>query len=115
MELDELEDVPEPGLAKVITRAYQTDTYLSSKASTVVAEANGQVVGVVFGYPSENEDDINNVLINLSKRVLILKPHTFPIPRPIPMSGTWIQLPSILTGRAMGLAASCLLLFPEWL
>lgn len=68
MELDELEDVPEPGLAKVITRAYQTDTYLSSKASTVVAEANGQVVGVVFGYPSENEDDINNVLINLSKK-----------------------------------------------
>ena len=68
MELDELEDVPEPGLAKVITRAYQTDTYLSSKASTVVAEADGQVVGVVFGYPSENEDAINQVLINLSKK-----------------------------------------------
>lgn len=70
MQLDELEDVPEPGLAKVITRAYQTKTYLSDKASTVVAEADadGQVVGVVFGYPSENEDDINKVLINLSKQ-----------------------------------------------
>ena len=68
MQLDELEDVPEPGLAKVITRAYQTKTYLSDKASTVVAEADGQVVGVVFGYPSENEDDINRVLINLSRQ-----------------------------------------------
>ncbi len=68
MQLDELEDVPEPGLAKVITRAYQTKTYLSDKASTVVAEADGQVVGVVFGYPSENEDDINRVLYNLSKQ-----------------------------------------------
>ncbi len=67
MQLEELEDVPEPGLAKVITKAYRTRTYLSSKASTVVAEANGQVVGVVFGYPSENEREINNVLYKLSK------------------------------------------------
>lgn len=68
MQLEELEDVPEPGLAKVITKAYQTDTYLFDKASTVVAEADGQVVGVMFGYPSENERTINQVLYNLSKQ-----------------------------------------------
>ncbi|UDM32338.1 GNAT family N-acetyltransferase [Lentilactobacillus laojiaonis] len=68
MELDVLDDVSEPGLAKVITKAYQTDTYLYDKATTVVAEADGQVVGVAFGYPSENETDINQVLYNLSKQ-----------------------------------------------
>ena len=68
MELSELDDVSEPGLEKVITKAYQTDAYLGDKATTVVAEADGQVVGVAFGYPSENEDAINQVLYDLSKR-----------------------------------------------
>jgi len=67
MELSELEDVPEPGLEKVITGAYQTDEYLGDKATTVVAEADGQVVGVAFGYPSDNEDAVNQVLYDLSK------------------------------------------------
>ncbi|WP_283679766.1 GNAT family N-acetyltransferase [Lentilactobacillus sp. Marseille-Q4993] len=68
MELNELDDVSEPGLAKVITRAYQTDAYLGGKAITVVAEADGQVIGVLFGYPSENEDAINKVLYDISKK-----------------------------------------------
>lgn len=53
MELDELEDVPEPGLAKVITRAYQTDTYLSSKASTVVAEPMAKLLGLCLVTPAK--------------------------------------------------------------
>ncbi|GAK48596.1 acetyltransferase [Secundilactobacillus oryzae JCM 18671] len=66
MQLEELEDVPEPGLEKVITMAYRTKDYLSGKATTVVAEANGQVVGVAFGYPSENEEAVDRVLEDLS-------------------------------------------------
>ena len=68
MQLEELEDIPEPGLEKVITMAYRTRTYLSDKATTVVAEANGQVVGVAFGYPGENEEAVDRVLENLSAK-----------------------------------------------
>ncbi|GAB6093643.1 N-acetyltransferase [Furfurilactobacillus curtus] len=62
MELEELEDVPDPAVLKAITAAYQSEAYLSGKATTVVAEANGQVVGVAFGYPDENEAAVDRVL-----------------------------------------------------
>ncbi|PWG00575.1 N-acetyltransferase [Levilactobacillus bambusae] len=68
MQLEELEDVPTPDLLKVIRAAYQTKTYLSGEATTVVAEADGQVVGVAFGYPGENEDAVNDVLERLSAK-----------------------------------------------
>ncbi|MFC6290918.1 GNAT family N-acetyltransferase [Levilactobacillus angrenensis] len=66
MELTDLEDVPGPDLLKVITAAYRTRTYLSGAATTVVAEANGQVVGVAFGYPGENEDVVDDVMTRLA-------------------------------------------------
>nr|WP_250161197.1 GNAT family N-acetyltransferase [Furfurilactobacillus milii] len=62
MELEELEDVPDPAVLKAITAAYQSEAYLSGAATTVVAEANGQVVGVAFGYPDENEQKVDQVL-----------------------------------------------------
>ena len=49
MQLEELDDIPEPDLEQAITAAYRTPDYLSGKATTVVAEADGQVVGVAFG------------------------------------------------------------------
>ncbi|KRK48906.1 N-acetyltransferase GCN5 [Secundilactobacillus kimchicus JCM 15530] len=68
MQLEELEDVPEPDLEKVIAMAYRTRAYLSGIANTVVAEADGQVVGVAFGYPGENEDRVDEVLRRLSDK-----------------------------------------------
>ncbi|WP_407881040.1 GNAT family N-acetyltransferase [Furfurilactobacillus entadae] len=62
MELEELEDVSDPAVLKAITAAYQSEAYLSGVATTVVAEADGQVVGVAFGYPDENEDVVDHVL-----------------------------------------------------
>ena len=66
MALTDLEDVPGPDLLKVITAAYRTRTYLSGAATTVVAEANGQVVGVAFGYPGEREDIVDDVMADLT-------------------------------------------------
>lgn len=68
MQLEELEDVPEPDLEQVITMAYRTHSYLSGDATTVVAEADGQVVGVAFGYPGENEARVDEVLKRLSDK-----------------------------------------------
>ncbi len=68
MELTDLEDVPGPDLLKVITAAYRTRTYLSGAATTVVAEANGQVVGVAFGYPGEKEDIVEDVITRLTAK-----------------------------------------------
>lgn len=68
MQLEDLGDVSDSGLAKVITKAYQTDTYLFDKAATVVAEVDGQVAGVMFGYPSKNEEAINSVMRSLSQQ-----------------------------------------------
>ncbi|ANZ61427.1 GNAT family N-acetyltransferase [Secundilactobacillus paracollinoides] len=73
MQLEELEDVPEPDLEKVITMAYRTRSYLASDATTVVAEANGQVVGVAFGYPGENEARVDEVLRRLSNKSAAFK------------------------------------------
>jgi len=66
MELTDLEDVPGPDLLKVITAAYRTRTYLSGAATTVVAEADGQVVGVAFGYPGERQDIVDDVITRLT-------------------------------------------------
>ncbi|MTV81854.1 GNAT family N-acetyltransferase [Secundilactobacillus folii] len=68
MQLEELDDVPEPDLEKVITMAYRTHSYLSGDATTVVAEADGQVVGVAFGYPGEKEARVDEVLRRLSDK-----------------------------------------------
>lgn len=68
MALTDLEDVPGPDLLKVITAAYRTRTYLSGAATTVVAEANGQVVGVAFGYPGEREDIVDDVMTRLAAK-----------------------------------------------
>ncbi len=69
MQLDELEDVPEGDLLKVIRAAYRTPTYLSGAATTVVAEINHQIIGVAFGYPDKNEDTVDAVLTKISRRV----------------------------------------------
>ncbi|MDT6981098.1 GNAT family N-acetyltransferase [Levilactobacillus zymae] len=66
MALTDLEDVPGPDLLEVITAAYRTRTYLSGAATTVVAEAQGQVVGVAFGYPGEHEDVVDDVMADLT-------------------------------------------------
>lgn len=68
MELTDLEDVPEPDLLQAITAAYRTRTYLSGAATTVVAEANGQVVGVAFGYPGEREDIVDDVFAQITAK-----------------------------------------------
>jgi ribosomal protein S18 acetylase RimI-like enzyme len=68
MQLEELEDVPEPDLEQVIAMAYRTRSYLSGDATTVVAEADGQVVGVAFGYPGQNEARVDEVLRRLSAK-----------------------------------------------
>lgn len=69
MELDELEDVPEGDLLKVIRAAYRTRTYLSGVATTVVAVINQQIAGVAFGYPDKNETKIDTVLSTISQQV----------------------------------------------
>jgi len=69
MQLDELEDVPEGDLLKVIRAAYQLPTYLSGMATTVVAEINQRIVGVAFGYPDKNEDHVDAILTKISQRV----------------------------------------------
>lgn len=66
MQLEELDDIPEPDLEQAITAAYRTPDYLSGKATTVVAEADGQVVGVAFGYPDKNEDAVDDVLARVT-------------------------------------------------
>ncbi|WP_304055171.1 GNAT family N-acetyltransferase [Levilactobacillus namurensis] len=66
MALTDLEDVPGPDLLKVITAAYRNPTYLSGAATTVVAEADGQVVGVAFGYPGEREEIVDDVMADLT-------------------------------------------------
>ncbi|WP_318765708.1 GNAT family N-acetyltransferase [Lactiplantibacillus carotarum] len=66
MQLEELDDIPEPDLEQAITAAYRTPDYLSGTATTVVAEADGQVVGVAFGYPDKNEDAVDDVLARVT-------------------------------------------------
>lgn len=66
MELADFEDVAGPDLLKVITAAYRTPTYLSGAATTVVAEAQGQVIGAAFGYPGEREEIVDDVMIDLT-------------------------------------------------
>ncbi|MCT4487182.1 GNAT family N-acetyltransferase [Levilactobacillus parabrevis] len=68
MELTDLEDVPEPDLLKAITAAYRTRTYLSGPATTVVAEANGHVVGMAFGYPGEREEAVDDVFTQITAK-----------------------------------------------
>lgn len=66
MQLDELEDVPDGDLLKVIRAAYQTKDYLSGKATTVVAVINQKIVGVAFGYPDKYEADVDEIMTKLS-------------------------------------------------
>lgn len=68
MALTDLEDVPGPDLLQVITAAYRTPTYLSGAATTVVAEANGQVVGAAFGYPGDQEEVVDDVMADLTAK-----------------------------------------------
>lgn len=62
MELEELEDVPAPAVLKATTVVAAPDRYASLWYAAVMAEANGQVVGVAFGYPDENEQKVDQVL-----------------------------------------------------
>ena len=66
MQLDELEDVLDGDLLKVIRAAYQTTDYLSGKATTVVAVINQKIVGVAFGYPDKYEADVDEIMTKLS-------------------------------------------------
>lgn len=68
MELSDLEDVPEPELLKAITAAYRTGTYLSGPATTVVAEAEGEVVGMAFGYPGEQEEAVDDIFTQITAK-----------------------------------------------
>ena len=61
MELEEFESVPDEDPQRMIYNAYRDRALLGYVATTFVAEADGQVVGVAFGYPDNNENAVNRV------------------------------------------------------
>ena len=61
MELEEFESVPDEDPQRMIYNAYRDRALLGYVATTFVAEAGGQVVGVAFGYPDNNENAVNRV------------------------------------------------------
>lgn len=73
MELDELDDVPDPVWMRVLQRAYQTDAYTGEKATTIVAEdqTTGKVVGVAFGYPDQYEEDLDAIIDRITLKANI--------------------------------------------
>lgn len=93
MQLEELEDVPEPDLEQVIAMAYRTRSYLSGDATTVVAEADGQVVGVAFGYPGQNEHGSTKSFVACQPKVPPLTHRLKRSQRRQRVNGTWIPLP----------------------
>nr|WP_210726815.1 GNAT family N-acetyltransferase [Pediococcus argentinicus] len=70
MELEELDDVPDPLWLKVLRQAYSTDEYLNTMARTVVAEDDQthRVVGVAFGYSDEYEQSLDDILDQYAKQ-----------------------------------------------
>lgn len=61
MELEEFESVPDEDPQRMIYNAYRDRALLGYVATTFVAEVDGQVVGMAFGYPDNNENAVNRV------------------------------------------------------
>lgn len=68
MELEEFESVPDEDPQRMIYNAYRDRALLGYVATTFVAEADGQVVGVAFGYPDNNENASTEYIKKLQRQ-----------------------------------------------
>lgn len=59
MELAEFENIPQADPQRLIHDTHRQQTLLDGIATTLVAEVDDQVVGVVFGYPGQNETAVS--------------------------------------------------------
>lgn len=67
MEMPALADVSDQDLLDMLTQLYARPEYLDDLAQTFVADDAGQVVGVAFGHPAENEEAVNDLLLRVSQ------------------------------------------------
>lgn len=73
MELEEFESVPDEDPQRMIENAYQRRALLGYIATTLVAEVDGQVVGMAFGYPDSNETAVNRVYTQAAQSIPSIK------------------------------------------
>ena len=69
MELEEFESVPDEDPQRMIESAYKRRALLGYVATTLVAEVDGQVVGMAFGYPDTNETAVNRVYAQAAQSI----------------------------------------------
>lgn len=73
MELEEFEEVPDEDPQRMIENAYQRRALLGYVATTLVAEVDGNVVGMAFGYPDSNEIAVNRVYEQAAQSIPSIK------------------------------------------
>jgi ribosomal protein S18 acetylase RimI-like enzyme len=73
MELPSLKKINEDKLNLVIKKSFSSAEYLGGKAQTIVAEINGKIAGFAWGYPDQNEQEINDLMVSFLPEVGIRK------------------------------------------
>ncbi|KRM88800.1 GNAT family acetyltransferase [Liquorilactobacillus vini DSM 20605] len=62
MELPSLKTIPAAKLTYVIEKSFASPQYRGTPAQTLVAEINGKIAGFAWGYPDENEHQVDEVM-----------------------------------------------------
>ncbi len=62
MEVPLLKQADDGKLRKALERSFETKECRSTLAQILVADVNGDVAGIAFGYPNENEDKVDSLL-----------------------------------------------------
>lgn len=62
MEIPILKEIPLPDLFKVLELAFETEDYRYSYGRVQIADIDGKVAGVAFGYPDEDEGHIDHAM-----------------------------------------------------
>jgi GNAT superfamily N-acetyltransferase len=62
MELPFMQNVDQQAFFKILAKAFQTEDYRYSYRHGLVAEQDGKIIGVAFGYPAEAEEHIDDAL-----------------------------------------------------
>ncbi|KIS02653.1 Acetyltransferase, GNAT family [Paucilactobacillus wasatchensis] len=69
MELTEFESVPDEDPQQMIRNAYERRALLGYIATTLVADVDGEVVGMAFAYQDSNETAVNRVYEQAAEKI----------------------------------------------
>lgn len=69
MEMPLFQEIPLENLFKILKQAFEMPEYRYSYANTLVYEEDGEILGIVVGFPEEKEAHIDDVLAPLFPQI----------------------------------------------